>query len=510
MQTLKGLLQKIYLSHTVFSYLVLVKAPSLTIGHSGRWPFSFPVTLTGRELTKHKHIMGTSGRGKSKFLALCATDLILQGVPCAIIDPHSDLAHDLLRLLKERGFYNTPDAFERVLYVDFSNVSRFIPFNVLQQSQFDTYTIARNIVQAAKRAWPELGITFDNLMFASAFVLSQNGLTLTETMPLLNRKDFRERLLQNVTDFQIVSYFHDEVDTWSKNALDDNMGSTKRRMFELCTMPPLRYSLGQRQNVLDFNTFLQRGISVIYNLGGLDESTKGILGCLLSVGHEQATLSRSKVREMDRLPYHIFIDEFQMFLDRSEKAFMTFLSEARKYNVTQWLAHQTLSQTSERFQGALQNAQPIAFGLGRSDSLIASQIFARYDPYRIKHMIPDDEQAQRTHPQFFALQEQFEDMARSIEDLPVQWAYIKLEKKRFLRRSSTETETMRFRTPHIPPHKTTWEELQELEKHYAQTLLRSRSEIEQEVGAIVSNSSAQDEDGHIGTQEGMAIGRFEE
>jgi len=327
-------------------------------------------------------------------------------------------------------------------------------------------------------------------------------------MPLLNDKDFRERLLTNVTDFQIVSYFHDVVDSWTKNTSEENMGSTMRRMFELCTMPPLRYSLGQRENSLDFTSFLNSGVSVIYNLGGLDYDTKSILGCLLSVGLEQATLSRSRLKEEDRLPYHIFIDEFQMFLDRSEQAFMVFLSEARKYLVTQWLAHQTLSQTSQRFQGALQNAQPIAFGLGRSDALVAAQIFAKYDPYRIKHTVEDEVQAQRSHPQFFALQEQFEDTTHSIEELPVQMAYIKLEKKRFLGRNNTETETVRFRTPHIPAHRTTWEELQVLEKHYATTLMRSRSDIEGELGDTAKGSVAKD--GYIDSQEDLSVSRFEE
>src|SRR6266852_4947013 len=122
-----------------------MKSPCLTIGHSGRWPFRVPVVLTGRELAKHKHIMGTSGRGKSKFLAYCATNLIMQGVPCAVIDPHSDLAHDLLMMLKDRGYYDRPSAFEKLKYVDFANSHFFVSLNIFKQSQFVTYTIGKNI-----------------------------------------------------------------------------------------------------------------------------------------------------------------------------------------------------------------------------------------------------------------------------------------------------------------------------------------------------------------------------
>jgi hypothetical protein len=185
------------------------------------------------------------------------------------------------------------------------------------------------------------------------------------------------------------------------------------------------------------------------------------------VGFEQATLSRADVPETARRPYHVIIDEFPQFSSRSEEAFTTFLSEARKFHVTLWLSHQTGAQISERFHSALQNSLPIFFRVGRPDSLWASQIFGRYDPYRVKHTVTDEEAEERTHPVFFGLPEQVEDMAKTFEDLRPQEAFIKLAKRFRFQRGSR---VIRFKTHTLYKHYSD-ETIQALRETYAKLLL---------------------------------------
>src|SRR5256885_8475250 len=95
-------------------------SPSIPIGTFGLWPVHIPLFLHGLELAKHKHIMGTTGTGKSKFNAHVAVSLITQHIPCSIIDPHADLTHDILGILQSRGFFNSPQAFEKLWYIEFA------------------------------------------------------------------------------------------------------------------------------------------------------------------------------------------------------------------------------------------------------------------------------------------------------------------------------------------------------------------------------------------------------
>src|SRR5260370_4383494 len=106
---------------------------AVTLGHWGRFPFRFPFTLTEPKLKQHRHVMGTTGQGKSKLLAHFTASLILQDVGCCLIDPHADLARDVLAILVDNGYFNRPGAYEKLLYVDFNRLDRFIPLNVLKQ-----------------------------------------------------------------------------------------------------------------------------------------------------------------------------------------------------------------------------------------------------------------------------------------------------------------------------------------------------------------------------------------
>jgi hypothetical protein len=59
-----------------------------------------------------------SGKGKSKLLEWCLYQDIAAGRGCGLIDPHSLLADDLLRLLITRGVLTDPDIRHRLIYVD--------------------------------------------------------------------------------------------------------------------------------------------------------------------------------------------------------------------------------------------------------------------------------------------------------------------------------------------------------------------------------------------------------
>src|SRR5260221_10628778 len=113
------------------------------------WPYTWGTA----EVNAHLHMMGLTGMGKSKLLASYAAQLIVQGRACAVIDPHADLARDVVQLLLQHGYFRRPDAMERLLYLDFSRRDRFVPFNVLS-APYPTDDIAAHLVEACTRAWP--------------------------------------------------------------------------------------------------------------------------------------------------------------------------------------------------------------------------------------------------------------------------------------------------------------------------------------------------------------------
>ncbi|MGE0229246.1 MAG: type IV secretory system conjugative DNA transfer family protein [Dehalococcoidia bacterium] len=411
----------------------------------------------------HKHVIGTTGVGKSKFLASTFVQLVEQGIGAALIDPHADLAHDVLRLLADRRFFRHADAQNRLLFVDFSRRGTYVPFNVLRQP-YDDHTVARNVVEACKRAWPALADgsapQFENILLASTLVLIQNQLPLTHLPRLLTDDRYRATLLTRVSDPEVVHFFHARFDRWGREAAVMTE-STLRRVFLLTFSPPLRHALGATENALDLRGCMDRGTSLIFNLGGLDEDSQRLLGCLLTVGFEVAALSRAEVPEAERRPYHLLIDEFSQFSAQSEGSLARVLSLARKYALSLTLAHQTWSQVSARLEGALQNAVEIAFRLGRSDAEWAAPRFGRYDPYAVKHEVADAIQLGRTHPVYFSLQEAFEGWTQSLTDLKPREAFV-----------NTGERTLKLRTLTVPEGRGTHEELGALLDRYAELIQR--------------------------------------
>ncbi len=435
--------------------------------------------------------MGTTGQGKSKLLAHFTSSLIPQNVGCCLIDPHADLAHDVLTLLYDSGYFKRPGAYDKLLYVDFSHTDRFIPFNILAKpanphKSYSVHEIARNIVEVCTRAWSALADgaapLFENIMLASVPVLIENTLPLTALDSLLTNKVYRDRLLQKCSDPKIISFFHDQFDQWGRDQ-PTMIGSALRRAFLLAYTPALRFTLGQKENSLNFRELLDTNTSLIVNLGGLDEQTQRILGCLITVGYEVASLSRADIPQHKRSLYHLILDEFSMFSAQSEEALERVLSLCRKYNLFLTMANQNFSQLSERFQGALQNAMPIYFKLGYDDAVWAAPRIGRSNPYHKKHEprgLGGHELSVEPNPVYFQMQEEYEAWARRIEGLWPQQAFVKFPRHipKLLRPFFRNTRTVKIRTIKIPPPKAPAEEVQQIKDYYAHKLMKRKCEIE--------------------------------
>lgn len=412
-------------------------------------------------------MIGTSGVGKSALMASMFVQLHSQGVACALVDPHSDLALDCLRGLADQGWFQRPDAFEKLLYVDFRRDDRFLPFNVLDQPYPD-HAIADWLVEVCLRAWPALADgaapTFENLIRHSVLLLCQNGrLPFTHLARVLTNTGYRNELLQSVTDPQVQHFFRDRVDQWGKDGAMMKESSLNRA--DLLTFHPvMRYSLGQARNALDFRRLMDDGVSLIVNLGGLPEQVQRFLGAFITHGFEVAALSRADLPAHQRPHYELLLDEFSMFSSQSERGLARILSLCRKYGLFLTMAHQTFSQVSERMAGALQNAVTIGFRMGRSDAEWAARRFGRFQEGEIKHEVLDPAAIERTHPVYTSLAEQSERWVKAIEDLGRGEAFIRLGQT-----------TTKIRTQILPRTRTSPADLRAITDRYAARLMTPAS-----------------------------------
>src|SRR3712207_6278270 len=118
---------------------------TLTLGTYGSRFFPQPFRIPKKAVKTHWHVIGTSGSGKSYFLASRFVLLHTNGFPVTLIDPHGDLAQLVLLHLAARGTYDNPQAFDDILYLDIPAAERehrYWPFNILHKDQDDHTTAA--------------------------------------------------------------------------------------------------------------------------------------------------------------------------------------------------------------------------------------------------------------------------------------------------------------------------------------------------------------------------------
>jgi len=470
------------------------KQPSVTLGtrwniplltrYVGLWKFR----LKGKQLRTHKYTIGLSEQGKSYLLAQAATEIQRSGGAFALIDPHQDLAHDTLRLIYESGGLNNPDAYNKLWYVDFSRRDRFIPFNVLKmyngkKELLPLDMIAENMKLVIQRAFPALsgGVApnFENIFQFSSVALAANGMPLPVIEQFLTVPDFRKRLLANCPHFPTQSFFHNRFEKWDARTKAENIESTLNKIAIITLSDPLLYSLLQLENSLDFRYIIDNGISVIFNLGGLGEQAQKLLGCLLTVGFEQAALNRSDgLTQLDRRKdYHLLIDEFHTFSNPDGMSLERILSQCRKFQLFVWLAHQTKSQLSESLQGAVQNVGvQIYFAVGAPDSRRIAPFTGRFQPQEIKHAVRalgNHEMTVEPNPVYYQWQEQ--EILRA-ERLEYKWAqeiYVKIKRKvtsPILEKLLHPYKELHLRTLTVPKQQCANEQLQNIKDYYASVL----------------------------------------
>ena len=258
------------------------------------------------------------------LLAQLFLELYRQGKAVTLLDPHGDASRLILRQLVAQGPDRQDATMDRLVYLDLPGAAaagHYLPFNVLRQPHLDPHTSARSVLEALRRAWPSLdegqAPAFENMILASVFVLIVNRLPLTRLQDVLLDAGWREQLLARVEDETVLGFFRGRLARWGRErAL--LVESSLRRIFLLAFAPVLRHSLGQEENLLDLRQLIDHGRSLIVNLALPDPDARRLLGCLLTVGFEQAALSRASQPTAERGPDHVLLlDEFAEFASQS-------------------------------------------------------------------------------------------------------------------------------------------------------------------------------------------------
>jgi type IV secretion system coupling TraD/TrwB family protein/type IV secretory system conjugative DNA transfer VirD4/TraG family protein len=329
--------------------------------HEGR---AVEVRLPPDLRTRHTHLVGASGTGKSTLLVNLILEDLASGGGLAVLDPHGDLIDEILARYPEEREGD-------LILFDPSDTSFRVGWNMLQaRTEVEKIILSSDLVAAFRRLSTSWGDQMTSVLgnTIQAFVESDSGGTLLDLRQFLLERDFRAGFLRTVEDPDIRYYFERQFPLLKGIP----QGPILTRLDTFLRSKLVRAVVTERKNRLDFRELVDGGRVFLAKLaqGAVGEENASLLGSLLVSTFHQAALSRQDLAPGARRPFSLYVDECHHFATPSMAAL---LSGARKYRLSLCAAHQELSQLRARdpevLSALLANAGTrIVFRVGEADA----------------------------------------------------------------------------------------------------------------------------------------------
>jgi len=316
--------------------------------------------------TRHTYIIGKSGMGKSVLLENMAIQDMEAGRGLAFFDPHGDTVEKLLDFVPESRIKD-------VIYLDPSVLDHAIAFNPMENVSVDRrHLVASGLMSVFKKIWPDvwsarMEYILNNCLMA---LLEIPDATLLGVMRLLNDKDYRKYVIDQLTDPLIRDFWTKEFARYKDQFQTEAIAPIQNKIGQLTMNPLIRNIIGQPKSTIDIRKIMDEGKIFLVNLsrGKIGEDNSRIIGALLATKLQLAAMSRIDIpREEDRRNFYLYIDEFQHFATES---FASILAEARKFHLNLIVANQYMTQMDETVRDAVVGnvGTMIVFRIGADDA----------------------------------------------------------------------------------------------------------------------------------------------
>jgi type IV secretory pathway TraG/TraD family ATPase VirD4 len=287
----------------------------------------------------HFYIVGASGSGKTKFLEMLIRQDIENGNGFGVIDAHGDLTEDL------KGYLCLADSdlHERVILIDPTDKEYTVCFNPLERVRgIAPSRIASELVDVFKKIWKDSwGPRMEDLLKNTLIALIENDLTIAEIPTFITDIDYRVYLLENVQHPVCRQYFT-RFNALTPQTRNEWSESTLNKINAILSDDHVRQMFVSTKSTFDFRDVMDTKKILLVKLSrGQLKGNADLLGALILAKIQMAAFSRTDVASSVRVPWYLYIDEFQTFATES---FEQILAEARKYRLSLVLAHQNLAQ----------------------------------------------------------------------------------------------------------------------------------------------------------------------
>src|SRR5580658_913430 len=351
--------------------------PHIIIGEQPGWGDSQPFGIAAVDERQHIYIIGKTGAGKTTLLRNLIVQHIALGHGVGVIDPHGDLAEELLNHIPPRRA-------DHLVYFNPGDIEFPIGMNVIGSVKPDErHLVASGIVGAFKAIWRDSwGPRLEYILYnAVSALLECRNQTLLGVNRLLTDDNYRAKVIRQIKDPFIRTFWAEEYENYDERFKREAIAPIQNKIGQFLLNPVVRNILGQVRKKVDIPFVMNNGRLFIANLskGQLGHDKANLLGSLLVTQFQLGAMARANRPESERRDFYLFIDEFQNF---STDAFASILAEARKYRLALTLSHQYIDQLSPPVRQAVFGnvGTFIAFRIGYTDAEVMEKEFGNEFP----------------------------------------------------------------------------------------------------------------------------------
>ena len=318
----------------------------------------------------HLYCVGKSGTGKTTLLKT----LMLQDAEAsrgfAFLDVHGDASREIVQTLKDKYLDR------KLVYLDVTNPELDIGYNPLRYvSPSKRSLVASNILEIFQRQWKSAwGMKMEHILrMILLTLLDQPKAQLADVLKLLHEKFYREQCLPYIQNQDIRTFWLKEFPNYKSSDLLPIMN----KLGGFLSHTIVRKILIENKNQLSLREIIDNRKILIINLskGQVGSDVSNILGGLLLTSLASASFSRIDILEKDRVPFYLYIDEFQTISGTGLIAEL--LAQVRKFKVGLILANQFLHQLEPEVRASVIGnvGTIISFRLGITDARLMAKEF---------------------------------------------------------------------------------------------------------------------------------------
>ncbi|MDB4940124.1 MAG: hypothetical protein JWO40_549 [Candidatus Doudnabacteria bacterium] len=328
-----------------------------------------PFGIKREDRRKHMYIVGKTGMGKTNMIENMIIQDIVNGEGVCFVDPNGDAIEKILDYIPAKRIND-------VVYVNPADMDFPIAFNILESVDPKyKHLVASGLMSVFTKIWANLWSARMEYILNNSILalLDSPGNTLLGISRLLVDKKYRKKIVDNIKDPMVKSFWVDEFANWNEKYRMEAIAPIQNKVGQFLSSGIIRNIVGQPKSTLDLRELMDNKKILLVNLskGRVGEDNSALLGAMIITKLQLAAFSRADIPEDDRADFYLYVDEFQNFATES---FATILSEARKYHLNLIIAHQYIGQLVQEKNTKVRDAvfgnvgTMITFRIGAADA----------------------------------------------------------------------------------------------------------------------------------------------